>query len=99
MNLRQAWLPLLMMVAALAASGCLPDEMPTQVVPTPTFTPESQLVEVGEGGADAPEPAATTIEAAPEATPFDLAQLRATNPSTVDLASGQPTLLEFFAFW
>jgi hypothetical protein len=32
-------------------------------------------------------------------TPTARAGLQATDPTKVDLASGQPTLVEFFAFW
>jgi hypothetical protein len=35
----------------------------------------------------------------PSATPTARPGLEATDPETVDLASGKPTLLEFFAFW
>ncbi len=38
-----------------------------------------------------------TDTAAPPPTVSD--ELRATDPTTVNLATGKPTLLEFFAFW
>jgi hypothetical protein len=91
---------MLLVLTALVASGCLPEEMPTAIsTPTPTFTAVPQTVEDSGGEGDQPEVAPTPAETVPEATPFDLVQLRATDPTTVDLASGQPTLLEFFAFW
>lgn len=53
-------------------------------------------VSEGEGAAPAPE--------LPESAPADVRptprpELSATDPSTVNLASGRPVLLEFFAFW
>jgi hypothetical protein len=38
-------------------------------------------------------------EAPPAMTPTARPGLQATDPTTVNLASGKPTLLEFFAFW
>jgi hypothetical protein len=51
----------------------------------PTSTPALQ-----------PEPYPGPQEAAP---PPVKTELEATDPSTVNLASGEPQLLEFFAFW
>lgn len=93
------WLPVLLVLSAVVVSGCLPDEMPTQVVPTPTFTPDVQPVDSDGGEGDAPEAVPATPETIPEATPYDLTQLHATDPTTVTIASGRPVLLEFFAFW
>ena len=44
---------------------------------------------------------APTLEIAPTqpAAPTIRTELAATNPATVNLASGKPTLVEFFAFW
>ena len=55
-------------------------------------------VEVSEGEDTAPAPVL------PESVPADVRptprpELSATEPSTVNLASGKPVLLEFFAFW
>ncbi len=53
-------------------------------------------VEVLEGEDAAPTPP----ESAPaDAKPTPRPELSATEPSTVNLASGKPVLLEFFAFW
>jgi hypothetical protein len=89
---------MLLAIVALAVSGCLPDEMPT-AVPTPTFTVAPQPDDNGEGNSGQSDAAPTQEETIPEPTPFDLTQLHATDPTTVNLASGKPTLLEFFAFW
>jgi hypothetical protein len=45
--------------------------------------------------------AAPTIQFEPTqpAAPTIRTELAATDPATVNLASGQPTLVEFFAFW
>ncbi|MES0339508.1 MAG: hypothetical protein ABUK16_05205 [Anaerolineales bacterium] len=53
-------------------------------------------VEVSEGEGAAPAPP-ESAPADPKPTPRP--ELSATEPSTVNLASGKPVLLEFFAFW
>ena len=60
-------------------------------------------VEVSEGEGAAPAPP-ESAPAPPESAPADpkptpRPELSATEPSTVNLASGKPVLLEFFAFW
>jgi hypothetical protein len=57
---------------------------------TPTLTPVPEDVQ------DDGEPQAPP---APSATPTVRPGLEATDPESVDLASGKPTLLQFFAFW
>ncbi len=55
-------------------------------------------VEVSEGEDAAPAP--VPPESAPaDVKPTPRPELSATDPSTVNLASGKPVLLEFFAFW
>ena len=58
------------------------------------------LVLFGAGCQPAPSPA-PTIQVAPTqpAAPAIRTELAATDPATVNLASGNPTLVEFFAFW
>jgi hypothetical protein len=63
---------------------------PQAASPTPTSTP------VPEDTQDDGEPQAPP---APSATPTARPGLEATDPASVDLSSGKPTLLEFFAFW
>ena len=41
----------------------------------------------------------TQVEQTQPAAPTIRTELAATDPATVNLASGQPTLVEFFAFW
>jgi hypothetical protein len=45
------------------------------------------------------EPTATTPPSPPSATPTARPNLEATDPTTVILGAGKPTLIEFFAFW
>lgn len=55
-------------------------------------------VDVSEGEDTAP--ASVPPESAPtDPKPTPRPELSATEPSTVNLASGKPVLLEFFAFW
>jgi hypothetical protein len=64
---------------------------------TATVTP------ISDAGEAAPTPTAVVPDGmqpqAPVATPTARPGLEATDPDSVDLASGKPTLLEFFAFW
>lgn len=73
----------------------LPDSSATpilvQVKPTATV-PASELPTATE---DYPEPAANS----PTPTRTVRSELAATDPQTVQLASGRPQLVEFFAFW
>ncbi len=70
-------------------------------LPEPTAEPQAEVLPTAAGvvaedqsptvelGADAGQPPAPTVRAA----------LAATDPATVNLASGKPTLVEFFAYW
>jgi hypothetical protein len=54
-------------------------------------------MEVSEGKA---APTSVSLESAPaDVQPTPRPELIATDPSTVNLASGSPQVLEFFAFW
>ncbi len=55
-------------------------------------------VEVSEGEEAAPAPVLPE-SAAVDVRPTPRPELSATDPSTVNLVSGKPVLLEFFAFW
>jgi hypothetical protein len=69
-------------------------EPPPAPSATPTATkpssPDSDSMQDSGDEASPPEPSAT-----PTVRPG----LEATDPESVNLASGKPTLLEFFAFW
>lgn len=72
-------------------SNGVPDAGEQQVA-SPTPTPTRVTEDMQDNG----EPQAPP---APSATPTVRPGLEATDPASVDLASGKPTLLEFFAFW
>jgi hypothetical protein len=99
-NSYRTWLLLLIVIIAGLLSGCDTDNpVAPAATATPTLTPVPPVADSGGGESDQPEAVPATAETAPEATPFDLTQLHATDPSSVNLASGRPTVLEFFAFW
>lgn len=98
------------LVLLSACVGSIPS-MPSDTVPgageqqappaasaTPTPTPEVGAVSPAqtESMQDDGEPQSPP---APSATPTVRPELEATDPESVGLASGKPTLLEFFAFW
>ena len=95
---------------ALITAACQPRLVPSAPalgtslsadLPEPTTEPQGEaltpaagtaaedLAPTVEPGSDAGQPAAPTIRTA----------LAATDPATVNLASGKPTLVDFFAFW
>lgn len=81
--------------AGSSDAGSIAGEAPSA---TPTVTPQVDEVSSGEtdlveDSGDQPSPPE------PSATPTARPGLEATDPETVNLTSGKPTLLEFFAFW
>jgi len=84
---------LLTLVAAVVVAGCgAPPATPSEVAaPVATQAPSPQ----------APTAAPSEMPAEPgvASTPTARAGLEATDPTGVNLASGKPTLAEFFAFW
>lgn len=92
-------LPLLLpFVLAMALGACTPGPEPSNREPL-VASPQAPT-DIGEG----PQPAATSTEAtsptvAPSTPKPVRTELEATDPATVSLAGGQPTLVEFFAFW
>jgi len=89
-------LPILLLVS-LAGAACAPAATPIAIEPV---DPEgSTLVEPT---LDPNTPAAPTSPpeaASTEAVFVGAGGQFATDPSTVDLAAGRPTLVKFFAFW
>ena len=87
----------LVMLYVLAAllSACGPAAAPTEALPiatqpaTPTPAPE----------VFGTLPPATEASASSAPTPTLRSGQEATDPTTVNLASGKPTLVKFFAFW
>ncbi|MGD8731858.1 MAG: hypothetical protein PVH92_08260 [Anaerolineales bacterium] len=90
--------PLLLFLMILGACSTTPE-----IVATPTATPEPVEQQAEEPTAVEPEEEAPAVdqEADPqvEVKPTPRQGLVATDPTTVDLASGEPLLVEFFAFW
>ena len=93
------WVALMLAVSACASATpapvqATPDQAVEQDQPEPTQAAEPEPV------VEAPE-ATTVVEPTAEpAPPVEIRQeLAATDPATVNLASGTPTFVEFFAFW
>jgi hypothetical protein len=93
----------LLLLMSLAVAACAP-----AVPPTHAASPATAALPATEASAP---PEATPLPNAsadptslPEAAPTEAVFVGpggqfATDPSTVDLASGRPTLVKFFAFW
>lgn len=81
------------MLAACAGDSPVPDigDHPATSTATPEPAPAATEIMTDEGDLQSPP--------VPSATPTLRPGLEATDPASVDLASGKPTLLEFFAFW
>ena len=94
----------LALILAACQSRLVPSAPATSLsaaLPEPTTRPQGEapstaagvtaedLAPTVEPGADVGQPTAATIRT----------ELHATNPASVNLASGKPTLVEFFAFW
>jgi PBP1b-binding outer membrane lipoprotein LpoB len=85
---------------AVIAAGCAP-EAGLSTEPAPEITQPTAAIagEATPTAAEATTPATITGEATPAPVATSRGdQLVATDPSTVNLASGKPTLLEFFRF-
>lgn len=102
------------LLAAFMLSACIPNTSAPAPTPDSGGEPAAAPVQDDpapvqeEAPTDAPAPTDVPTEAAePEPAaeePVAVAtsrgpQLVATDPSTVNLASGEPQLIEFFAFW
>lgn len=79
-------------------SDAVPDAGALAASPTPTSTPEASDISPGQTD-DIQDNGDQQVPPEPSATPTVRPGLEATDPESVDLASGKPTLLEFFAFW
>jgi hypothetical protein len=101
-------------LSLLVLSACSGAGSTGEVVNTPlpaTATPfvevepveEQVVVEAPEAipteAASLPDPVEVVEDAAPGPTPTARPGLEATDPTGVSLVSGDPTLVEFFAFW
>jgi hypothetical protein len=83
-------------LSACAPKSEAPPSSPGEAIDAPTTEAVSEPVEA-ETEEPTQEEAAAETEAATK--PVVRSELEATDPTTVLLASGKPTLLEFFAFW
>jgi hypothetical protein len=87
----------LVTLSLLAAflSACGPAATPTEALPTATqpatLTPAPEVLGT--------LPPATEESVSPVPTPTLRSGQEATDPTTVNLASGKPALVKFFAFW
>lgn len=79
----------------LAAAGMLAACQPATAPAATTVAPAGPTAA---SPPTAPATVAATAEAAATGRPLRTA-LEATDPTTVSLANGRPTLVEFFAFW
>ena len=87
---------------ALLIAACQSSPAPT--TQAEVAQPESAVQQLpSEAPANEPQLAAPPVEEEPtkaDAEPVEVRQdLAATDPATVNLASGTPTFVEFFAFW
>ena len=80
-------------LGAVLASACGPTATPA--VPPPLRVPGAEP----SAGPTVPGPATTVPEAVPTETKAVVTEQYATDPSTVHLAAGRPTIVKFFAFW
>jgi hypothetical protein len=95
-------LPVALVGAACQAepSRALPDQQAAPPSGVTAPTPEPLAASSDPGAPPAGESAVSTPWASAEPTARPVrTELAATDPATVDLASGRPTLVEFFAFW
>ena len=91
-------IPILVMIIPIILSACQGDRSGSEsglpVVEEPTQEPTSVRESPEKPTIDSAQP--TVIE---PLVPTPREGLEATDPSTVVLAAGKPTLVEFFAFW
>jgi hypothetical protein len=86
-------LPIILLTLAVAVAGCgAPQATPAEVA-APAATPTSL------SPVQTAAPVETPVETPAAAMPTARAGLEATDPTSVNLASGKPALVEFFAFW
>lgn len=94
-----------LLLAALLLAGCATDAAPpaTESQPTPADEQPTQVPPASESAPPEASALPTTplepTEAGLGPIPEGSQQLRASDPSSVQLAAGEPTLVEFFAFW
>lgn len=95
---------ILLVAAACSPQGQAPPPPQPAASATPTAAPLSELVTEGASATEGPDPTAEPTRepvqtSTTEELPLGSPDLKASDPTTVRLAAGQPQLLEFFAFW
>jgi hypothetical protein len=89
------------LITLVLITACQGDRTATESAPLVVEEPTQETISTQESPeVSAPDSATTPeTEASPDIVPTPRQGLEATDPSTVMLASGKPTLVEFFAFW
>ena len=91
----------LALISPILLSACQGGPSATEPGPSVVEKPTQESISQIESP-EVPSPDSATTpetEAAPDVVPTPREGLEATDPSMVVLASGNPTLIEFFAFW
>jgi hypothetical protein len=89
------------LITPILLTACQGDRPATESAPPVVEDPTQGSISTQESP-EVPAPDSATIpetEASLDVVPTPRQGLEATDPSTVMLASGKPTLVEFFAFW
>jgi len=86
--------------ACASATATPPPPPPPVQLPIPTETAAAPTPTQAEMGEAAPAESMTPTEEPIVVIPTSRGnELEATDPTTVNIASGEPQLIEFFAFW
>lgn len=105
------WTPgrLMLLLAALwllvACQSAAPEQVASPILQQPAPANTSSAIQPSAPtaepltGVQTEVPAAIAPSPGPTATIYTGPELHASDPSTVNLASGNPKLVEFFAFW
>jgi hypothetical protein len=96
MRLRSICLLFALAAISMLLVACAPAApVPTEIPPVPTQLTAASAATVGPEQPSSPGDRGTSVAATPTARSGQ----EATDPTTVNLASGKPTLVKFFAFW
>ncbi|HEY47506.1 MAG: hypothetical protein AMJ88_06380 [Anaerolineae bacterium SM23_ 63] len=92
---------IIFLIVPILLTACQGDRSVPESGPPVVEEPTQESISVAESQEEPTIESAATpvIEPSPDVFPTPRQALEATDPSTVVLASGKPTLVEFFAFW
>ena len=92
---------IIFLIIPIFLTACQGDRSASELGPPVVEEPTQESLSVTESQEKPTIDSLTTpvIEPSPDVIPTAREGLEATDPSTVVLASGKPTLVEFFAFW